>query len=233
MSSPHRPRTPPAPSVPTPPIDPVPAPGAMPGCANTFTLAGRSILKIGRTPEQLVGRSRCSRSSSWCCSSTSSAARSPGSRTATCSSSCRRSWRRRSSSRRWRSASTSTPTSKQGVFDRFRSLPIARSAPLVGAVLGDIVRYAVSVVSSPGVRHTARLPDPDQPAVGAGRRACSCCSSRSHVLGLGSARDDRRAARRGAGVRLPDDVPADVRQQHVVPAASCRAGCRRGSRSTR
>lgn len=33
----------------------------------------------------------------------------------------------------------------KGVFDRFRSLPIARSAPLVGAVLGDIVRYMVSL----------------------------------------------------------------------------------------
>jgi oleandomycin transport system permease protein len=32
-----------------------------------------------------------------------------------------------------------------GVFDRFRSLPIARSAPLAGAVLGDVVRYMISV----------------------------------------------------------------------------------------
>ncbi len=32
---------------------------------------------------------------------------------------------------------------EKGVFDRFRSLPIARAAPLFGAVLGDIVRYAV------------------------------------------------------------------------------------------
>ena len=31
----------------------------------------------------------------------------------------------------------------KGVFDRFRSLPIARSAPLVGAVLADVVRYLV------------------------------------------------------------------------------------------
>ncbi|MGH3068649.1 MAG: ABC transporter permease [Streptosporangiaceae bacterium] len=31
----------------------------------------------------------------------------------------------------------------KGVFDRFRSLPIARSAPLVGAVLGDTVRFGV------------------------------------------------------------------------------------------
>jgi oleandomycin transport system permease protein len=32
---------------------------------------------------------------------------------------------------------------QKGVFDRFRSLPIARSAPLVGAVLADLVRYLV------------------------------------------------------------------------------------------
>jgi oleandomycin transport system permease protein len=32
-----------------------------------------------------------------------------------------------------------------GVFDRFRSMPIARSAPLVGAVLADFVRYIVSL----------------------------------------------------------------------------------------
>ena len=37
-----------------------------------------------------------------------------------------------------------------GVFDRFRSLPIARSAPLAGAVLGDVTRYAISVAISLG-----------------------------------------------------------------------------------
>jgi oleandomycin transport system permease protein len=31
----------------------------------------------------------------------------------------------------------------KGVFDRFRSLPIARSAPLIGAVLADVVRYVI------------------------------------------------------------------------------------------
>jgi oleandomycin transport system permease protein len=31
----------------------------------------------------------------------------------------------------------------KGVFDRFRSLPVARSAPLVGAVLGDTLRFCV------------------------------------------------------------------------------------------
>lgn len=32
---------------------------------------------------------------------------------------------------------------KKGVFDRFRSLPIGRSVPLVGAVAADVVRYVI------------------------------------------------------------------------------------------
>jgi len=34
----------------------------------------------------------------------------------------------------------------KGVFDRFRSLPIARVAPLVGALVADIVRYVIATV---------------------------------------------------------------------------------------
>ncbi|OXM72199.1 MULTISPECIES: ABC transporter permease [Amycolatopsis] len=33
----------------------------------------------------------------------------------------------------------------KGVFDRFRAMPIARSAPLIGAVVSDVVRYAVAL----------------------------------------------------------------------------------------
>lgn len=39
---------------------------------------------------------------------------------------------------------------EKGVFDRFRSLPIARSAPLVGAVLADVVRYLILCAVSLG-----------------------------------------------------------------------------------
>jgi oleandomycin transport system permease protein len=35
---------------------------------------------------------------------------------------------------------------KNGVFDRFRSLPISRSAPLVGAVFGDVIRYSIAII---------------------------------------------------------------------------------------
>ncbi|HXC85383.1 MAG TPA: ABC transporter permease [Trebonia sp.] len=37
-----------------------------------------------------------------------------------------------------------------GVFDRFRALPIARWAPLAGAILGDMVRYVISVAVTLG-----------------------------------------------------------------------------------
>jgi oleandomycin transport system permease protein len=39
----------------------------------------------------------------------------------------------------------------KGVFDRFRSLPIARSAPLIGAVLGDTARFCVVMAVLTGV----------------------------------------------------------------------------------
>jgi oleandomycin transport system permease protein len=37
-----------------------------------------------------------------------------------------------------------------GIFDRFRSLPIARWAPLAGAIMGDVTRYVISVVVTVG-----------------------------------------------------------------------------------
>jgi oleandomycin transport system permease protein len=36
----------------------------------------------------------------------------------------------------------------KGIFDRFRALPIGRSAPLIGAVLADVVRYALVFVTT-------------------------------------------------------------------------------------
>jgi oleandomycin transport system permease protein len=39
----------------------------------------------------------------------------------------------------------------KGIFDRFRSLPIPRSAPLIGAVVGDVVRYAMVTISTLGI----------------------------------------------------------------------------------
>jgi len=58
---------------------------------------------------------------------------------------------------------------QKGVFDRFRSLPISRSAPLVGAVLAEVARYsatiAVTVVT--GTVMGFRIHNGVLPAVGA------------------------------------------------------------------
>ena len=43
---------------------------------------------------------------------------------------------------------------EKGVFDRFRSLPIARSAPLVGAVVADVVRYLILFVVTMSVGYS-------------------------------------------------------------------------------
>src|ERR1700754_5249861 len=40
---------------------------------------------------------------------------------------------------------------EKGVFDRFRSLPVARLAPLIGAVLADIVRYLTVCLVTLGI----------------------------------------------------------------------------------
>jgi ABC-2 type transport system permease protein len=39
----------------------------------------------------------------------------------------------------------------KGVFDRFRSLPVWRPAPIVGALLGDTVRYSIASVVTIGL----------------------------------------------------------------------------------
>lgn len=39
---------------------------------------------------------------------------------------------------------------QKGIFDRFRSLPMPRPAPLVGAVLGDVARYVIVTVVTVG-----------------------------------------------------------------------------------
>ena len=70
---------------------------------------------------------------------------------------------------------------KKGVFDRFRSLPIGRSAPLVGSVLGDVVRFVVSIVVLLSFGYADRLPHRAPTRCRRWPRACwrSCSRSRS------------------------------------------------------
>ncbi len=75
---------------------------------------------------------------------------------------------------------------EKGVFDRFRSLPIARAAPLVGAVLGDVVRYVLLCIVTLGFGYVIgfRADDGPRPRCSPPARSrsasrCACAGSRS------------------------------------------------------
>ena len=104
----------------------------------------------------------------------------------------------------------------KGVFDRFRSLPIARSAPLIGAVLGDTIRFCVVMAvltgfgSALGFRfHTGLLVDPRR--LRPGLRVLP-----GGVLDLGADRADRAVAGDRAGHLVHLDHAAGVRQQRAA-----------------
>ena len=120
----------------------------------------------------------------------------------------------------------------KGVVDRFRSLPIWRPAPLVGALLGDTVRYLVAgtVIVVLGVILGFRP---------GGRRARACSPRwRSTIvfafglsLGVHDARPAAALAERGHERGLHGDLPADVPVQRVRrpgDAAERARGVRRG-----
>ena len=59
----------------------------------------------------------------------------------------------------------------KGVFDRFKSLPIARIAPLAGPMVADLLRYTIAATLTFAGRHRDGLP--------ARRRRRSACRRRS------------------------------------------------------
>ena len=71
----------------------------------------------------------------------------------------------------------------KGVFDRFKSLPIARIAPLAGALLADVVRYVIATTITFAVGFAwATGPAAVSVGVVVGRR-CSSSSARSRSAG--------------------------------------------------
>ena len=121
-----------------------------------------------------------------------------------------------------------------GVFDRFRSLPIARWAPLGGAVLGDMVRYLISVVITLGFGMILgfRIGTGPLPAVVGCLLLLTFALAMCWVSALiGMLREDSAGR---ADVRLPG------RCSRSSSAATCwcrrrpcPGGCRRSSGSTR
>ena len=131
---------------------------------------------------------------------------------------------------RWTPAMGLSTDLDKGVFDRFRSLPIARLAPLAGADprptwsagLGD--RAAAGRRAWPWASGSA---PPRCRLLGAFLPAADLRPGR--VLGHRARRHDGGQPGEGADLRLRGAVPADLRQRRVRPdRARCRAGCRPG-----
>ena len=60
----------------------------------------------------------------------------------------------------------------KGVFDRLRSLPIARWSPLAGRILADTVKQVVGDVAAARRRHDPRLPGRHRGRSGCSARSC-------------------------------------------------------------
>ena len=116
---------------------------------------------------------------------------------------------------------------KEGVFDRFRSLPIARSAPLMGAVLGEMVRFVIASVFVIGFGYVIGFRVHTNALMRWQQSLLVLFFALVLLLGLGVHRDAGARAGRRAGLRLPADVSADVRKLDLRPgrdAAGMAAG---------
>lgn len=106
---------------------------------------------------------------------------------------------------------------KKGVFDRFRSLPIAHSAPLIGSILGGSDPLCGGDRGVDGGGGRAGLQGPDRAGAHAGRLPADDLLLVLPELGLRAAGGADARAGRGAGHLVRGAVPADVRHQHDHP----------------
>ena len=123
---------------------------------------------------------------------------------------------------------------KKGLIDRFRSLPMSRSAVLTGRTLADIVSNVVQLVVMIGVGLAVGFSFATGVA-GDPRRRRAAAPDRLRVLvGLRRHRARRLVAGGGERVRVHDPLPADVRLLGVRPGRLDAVLARRRSpRSTR
>ena len=106
----------------------------------------------------------------------------------------------------------------EGILDRFRSLPMARSAFLIGHVLAEFAAAMLALTVMTRRRPRRRLAHPHRrartPLAGFGLLALVAFT----MLWLGiAARDHRARARRGHRDRLHRHLPADLRGQRLRP----------------
>ena len=118
---------------------------------------------------------------------------------------------------------------QRGVIDRFRSLPIARSAVIGGRILADGARIVWSIVIITGFAVRARVPVRGRRRPGALGAFVLVDGVRAHdVLADGLHRHHGPHDRVGQHVGLHDHPAADVRELGVRAASTrCPGGCRR------
>ena len=104
---------------------------------------------------------------------------------------------------------------EKGAFDRFRSLPIGRSVPLVGAVIADVGRYLILCVVTLGFGMLMgfRIETNVMAAtagIGISIAFALCFCWISVFVGMKA-----RTSGGGAGDHVPDRAAVVVRQQHL------------------
>ena len=116
---------------------------------------------------------------------------------------------------------------EKGIFDRFKSLPISRIAPLFGAAMGDIVRSVLLISHHVGHGLRARLPRRHRRVARPRRRRARARVLAVPRVGTHAHRSDRPVAAGRPGHRVHDPVPSDVRverlRSHRVDAQLARA----------
>ena len=122
----------------------------------------------------------------------------------------------------------------EGMIDRFRTLPMWRSAVLVGRSAADFLTSVLcaAIVALTGLAVGWR---PDASAISVvGGFAAGAVLRLLAVVGRGLRRAELQEPGVGGFVRLHRAVPADLRlQRHACPPSTCRAGCRPSPTGTR
>ena len=123
---------------------------------------------------------------------------------------------------------------QKGLIERFRALPMARSAVLAGRTSADAVRNVFVMIIMTGVAYAVGF------RIGAGvpdyllGALLILAFAYARQLGLRGRRAGRAQQRDRAGHGLPDPHAAHLRLDRLRAAASpCRAGCRRSPGSSR
>ena len=122
----------------------------------------------------------------------------------------------------------------KGILDRFRSLPMHRSAFLLGHLIAEFARLGAGDRDDGHQRPDRRLADPERRAPCARRLRPARAARGDDAVARHAARRARPLSRRRHGHRLPDGLPADLRRRRrSCRSRACPTGCASSPNTTR